>query len=290
MVNAEGVAMPLYLGVDGGGTGCRAAVADGDGRVLGRGAAASANIWTDFDGACTSILAAADAALAEAGGAERATVHAVLGLAGANVPGPAAELAARLPFARVRVESDAVIALKGALGDGDGITAALGTGSVFGVQRAGNVRMIGGWGFLLGDQGSGARMGRTLLEAALLAQDGLAEVTPLLAAVLEEWGGPAGIVAFGQRARPADFAGYAPRILAAEAAGDRAAAAIVDAAETDVARAIDRLMADGRVPVCFLGGLGQAFAGRLAVRLAGLIRPPQGTALDGALLLARRLA
>ena len=144
------------------------------GRILGRGEAASANIWTDPEGARANILAAAQAALDDAGGGGRlAELRAVLGLAGANVPAAAARLAERLPFARARIESDAVIALKGALGEDDGITAALGTGSIFGVQRGGAVRMIGGWGFLLGDQGSGARMGRALLEAALLAHDGL---------------------------------------------------------------------------------------------------------------------
>jgi glucosamine kinase len=291
MVRAKGVAMTLYLGVDGGGTGCRAAVADAAGRVIGRGESGSANVWTDPEGARASIVAAAEGALAAAGrDGAFGQVRAVLGLAGANVPSEAlARLAGDLPFGRVRIESDAMIALKGALGDDDGVTAALGTGSIFGVQRRGEARMIGGWGFLLGDQGSGARMGRALLEAALLAHDGLAEPAPILGEVLAELGGAEGVVAFGQSARPADFARLAPRILAAEAAGDRAAAAIVRAAEADVTGAIDRLMADGPLPLCFLGGLGAVFAGRLAGRYAGLIRQPRGTGLDGALLLARRL-
>jgi glucosamine kinase len=280
--------MALYLGIDGGGTGCRAAVADAAGRVLGRGEAASANIWTDPDGARGNIVAAARAALDAAGRGSLGDLHAVLGLAGANVPQAAARLTG-LPFARARIESDAFVALKGALGDDDGITAALGTGSVFGVQRGGAVRMIGGWGFRLGDQGSGARMGRALLEAALLAHDGLLDMAPILRAALAEHGGPEGVVAFGQAASPADFARLAPRIVEA-AAGDPAAAAILDAAEADVTRAIDRLLADGPVPLCFLGGLGRVFAARLAGRYAGLLREPLGTGLDGALLLARSLA
>ena len=78
--------MTLYLGVDGGGTGCRAAVADGSGRVLGQGAGGPANIWTDPDGALASILAAARQALeAAAPRADPADVVAGLGLAGANV-------------------------------------------------------------------------------------------------------------------------------------------------------------------------------------------------------------
>ena len=150
--------MAFYLGIDGGGSGCRAAVCDAEGRMLGRGAAASANIWSDPDGALGNILAAAGAAAAEAGAADLGGLVAVLGLAGANVPAAVARLQGRLPFRRLRIEPDMVVALKGALGEADGITAALGTGSVYAVQRAGAVRMIGGWGFLLGDQGSGARI------------------------------------------------------------------------------------------------------------------------------------
>ena len=281
--------MGLYLGIDGGGSGCRAAVADASGRVLGRGEAASANIWSDPETALANIMAAAGDAVAAAGGAGLGDVTAVLGLAGANVAEAAARLTERLPFARARIETDALIALKGALGDADGITATLGTGSVFGVQRGGAVRMIGGWGFLLGDQGSGARMGRALLERALLAADGLADPTPLLDRVLEQQGGPAGVVAFGRRAVPADFAREVPAILDALTAGDPAAAAIVAEAEAAVARAIDRLQADGALPVCFLGGLGPTFAARLAPRYPGLIRPPLGTALDGALAMARAM-
>jgi glucosamine kinase len=97
-------------------------------------------------------------------------------------------------------------------------------------------------------------------------------------------------VAWGQTAGPAEFARMAPRILDAAAAGDAGAAAVLAGAEAAVAGAIDRLMAEGPVPVCFLGGLGGVFAARLAGRYAGLVRPPRGTGLDGALMLARGVA
>ena len=270
--------MKLYLGVDGGGSGCRAAVADAAGRVLGRGEGGSANIWSDFASARASILAAAGAALAAAGGGALADLHAVLGLAGANVPEAAARLAAELPFAATRIETDAFVSLKGAIADGDGVVAAIGTGTVYGVQRGGTVRMIGGWGFLLGDQGSGAWIGRRLLEEALLAHDGLVGESPLLLAVVRE-----------ETRRPADFAAYGQRVHVASLDGDPGAEAIVAEAERHVAGAVDALLVEGPVPVCFLGGLGAVFAARLADRYAGLVRAPEGNALDGALRLARAL-
>ncbi len=283
--------MVLYLGVDGGGSGCRAAVCDAAGRVLGRGAAGPANIWTAFAAARDNVLAASDAALAEAGVPGRAgDLHAVLGLAGANVASAAERLRGGLPFARVRIESDVVTAIRGALGAGDGRVAVLGTGSVFGAQRGGQVRVIGGWGFQLGDHAGGAWLGRRLCELALLAHDGLAPGSALMSAAVAQAGGPAGLVAWGAAAGPADFAGRVPDLLAAADAGDAAALAILAEADAAVAAALEQLDGGEGLPVCFLGGLGPVFAARLAGRFGAAVRDPAGTGLDGALAMAREMA
>ena len=84
--------MQLFLGIDGGGTGCRAVVADAQGHILGRAEAGPANIASDFAGSVQNILAAADAAMAQAGAAS--VVAACLGLAGANAAGAAQRLRA----------------------------------------------------------------------------------------------------------------------------------------------------------------------------------------------------
>lgn len=275
--------MALYLGIDGGGTGCRAVVANEDRQVLGRGAAGPANIASDPEEARANILAAARAALAEAGLAEAevAGLRAGLGLAGANAAGAVERLRSALPFAAVRVETDAVAAVKGALGAADGIVAALGTGSVFGIQRGGRVRQIGGWGLALGDEGSGAWIGRALLARALRAVDGFVPMTPLLAEVLAEHGGAEGVVTFSLGARPVDFARLAPRVAGSD---DPAAVAVLERATADVAEAVDLLQAGRSLPVVLLGGLGPVHAGRLGGRWP--IRPPLGSALDGALWLA----
>ncbi|MBD1206036.1 MAG: ATPase [Rhodobacteraceae bacterium] len=272
--------MQLFLGIDGGGTGCRAAVADAAGRVLGRGEAGPANIASDPEGAAANILAAAESAVAAAGGGE--VRAAGLGLAGANAAGAAERLRDALPWRRIAVVTDGITAVKGALGPEDGVVAALGTGSVFAVQRAGIIRQIGGRGLVLGDEASGAWIGRTVLAASLRAVDGFTPMTPLLAALVEEMGGPDGVVAFSLRARPADFAALAPRVVES---GDPAAQAVIARAEADVAEAVGLLQAGDDLPVVFLGGLGTVFA----TRMAGLfpIQPAQGTALDGALMLAR---
>ena len=276
----------LWLAVDGGGSGCRAVVADPSGRILGQGQAGAANIMTDLEAARANILSAAGAALARSGqAAVLADLGAVLGLAGANVAGNAAGLAARLPFARVRVETDATIALIGAHQGQDGIAAMIGTGSVFASQRGGVRRLTGGWGLVLGDEGSAAWIGRAALAQVLHAADGLVPRSPLLAALGDRLGGADAVVSFAKGASPGDLAGLARDVVAAR--DDPAAARILSAADRWIAREIDHLQVGGALPVAFLGGLGAVFASRLAPRYPGLIRAAMGSALDGALWLAR---
>lgn len=273
--------MSLFLGIDGGGTGCRAVLADAQGRILGRGAAGPANISVQTEIPFANILAAARAALDQAGHGDLDKLTAVLGLAGANVTAQARELQALLPFHRTRIVTDAVISATGALGGDDGIVAAMGTGSVFAVRAGGETRQYGGRGFMLGDEGSGAVLGRALLTEALRAEDGFAAMTPLLRSVLDDLGGIEGVISFGFRARPVEFGAFAPRIVTGD---DPAAARIFDAAVTQVREMIEVLQQGRGLPVVFLGGLGAHYA----QRLAGLwdIRPARGTGLDGALLLA----
>ena len=275
--------MDWILGLDGGGTGCRAVLADRSGTVMGRGAAGPANIMSNRDGALHNIMAAAEAALA---GRPAARVAAALGLAGVNMSGAGEWLGPMLPFGRSRVVHDAVTSVAGALGPADGVVAAIGTGSVFSRQRGGAVVSIGGWGLVLGDDASGAWIGRSVLAHALRSVDGLAEATPLTGALLAHLGGPAAVSAFAHRATAADFAALVPRILTAPE--DAAAQPVLAQADDYVTRAIARLRGEAELPVVFLGGLGPAFAARLAGRWP--IAEARGTALDGALRLARELA
>lgn len=282
--------MALFLGIDGGGTGCRAAVADESGRILGEGKAGPANIASDLATARTNILAATTDALTAALGAAHVaqtmpTLSAGLGLAGANAAGAADRLREGLPFARLRVETDAVVAVMGALQGRDGIVAALGTGSVFASQIGGRVRQIGGWGLVLGDEGSGAWLGRALLRAVLRAADGLGPETPFLRRIRAEHGGSQGVITFSLSARPADFAALVPAILAED---DPVMQTLLTEAARDVATFIAVLQTDPPLPVTFIGGLGPTYAGRLAGRWT--VAPALGSALDGALLLAREAA
>lgn len=278
--------MACRLGVDAGGSGCRAVLEDGTGLTLARAGGGPANVASDPAGAIAAILSVIEAVLA-GHDASRADLCIGIGAAGINATGTGdleQALRGNLPRARVRIESDAVTAALGALGGRDGIVAAMGTGSVFACVEGGRVRQIGGWGFLLGDEGSGAVLGREVLVQALRAQDGHRPMTPLLAQVLNDLGGPMGIVAFAQTSRQPDFAALAPRLIGSP---DAAARGIMAAAAAQVAGFVDILQAGRQLPVAFVGGLGPAYAALLADRWP--IHPDPGTALDGALLLARGL-
>ena len=273
---------PLFLGVDGGGTGCRVAICDVQGCILARAEAGPANIASAPEAALGNILSASDAALAQLGGdVPISRLLAGLGLAGANAAGAGAWLGARLPFARAQIVTDAVTAVKGALGDQDGIVAAIGTGSVFAEQRAGRIRQIGGWGLALGDEGSGAVLGRALLARALRGRDGALPMSPLLEAVLKEFATPEALVTFSLGAKAADYATFAPRVVTSE---DPAAQAIMAQAVEEVRGSLAALQGSASVPVTFIGGLGAVYSSRITDWPQ---RPAAGSALDGALLLAR---
>lgn len=281
--------MRTLIGIDGGGTGCRAAIAGLDGRVLGRGAGGSANIMTDPDGALTNILAAAQAACADAGLPEStiAEASAVLGLAGANIGDYAAKLAAALPFAESLIDTDALIALHGALGEGDGAVAIIGTGSVFIARQGEVIRTVGGWGFMVGDLGSGARVGRALLQEALLAHDGVHPGSALTDEVLRRFeNDPQSLVEYAHMAKPGEFGTFAPLVFDHAERGDPIGRALVEGATRSVEEALDAIMPAGGDRLCLLGGLARRYRETLGERYQALLVEPRGDALAGALAMA----
>ncbi len=280
------------LGIDGGGTSCRAALATASGDIIGRGKSGPANIRTDLTGARENIVDAARQAFADAG-KDPALVpqaFAVLGLAGSNVGTYAQRLATILPFAESRVETDALIALEGAVGEGDGAMAILGTGTAYMVRKGGEARAIGGWGFQVGDQGGGSRIGRELLEETLLAHDGIRPASPLTKEILAVFrNNPEDVVEFTINAKPGDYGGFAPKVFDFAARGDVAAEAIVARAVAAIEASLDALDLDGKAPLCLLGGLAPLYAPRLSDPYRAMLKEPLRDALGGAVAMAVRM-
>nr|WP_255607426.1 N-acetylglucosamine kinase [Phyllobacterium sp. 2063] len=277
------------MGIDGGGTGCRAALADLNGRVLGTGKSGSANIMTDMNTARLNILDATEAALADAGIDRSAisSLSAVLGLAGANVGSNASQLQAMLPFRNSLVYSDGVIALQGALGDHDGTVVILGTGSAYVTRIDSDIRFAGGWGFKVSDLGGGARLGRDLLEETLLAYDKFHPSSPLTGAIMDRFGGnPHRIVQFAHSAGPGDFGSFAPMVFEYASRGDGVALAILHRTIGQIEEGLDAITAGNPARLSLLGGLGPVYGPLLSPRFQAYLQTPLNDALTGAIQLA----
>lgn len=278
----------FLIGVDGGGTRCRFALASASGHVMARHEEGSANISSDFEGAALRIARGLSVLRAQAGldAAARVVVH--MGLAGANLPNAAARLRDHLGLADLVVEDDRRTAVTGALGGGEGAVVACGTGSFVCRQAGDQLLSVGGWGLALGDEASGAWLGQNALRRAVLAQDGLVPMTGLLQDVAGQAGGDRPqMVAFSLTARPADYAALAPLVLAAAAAGDAEGRRLMLAGADYLRTALARLGHTAAAPLCLLGGVGPHYANDLSEYPQ---QPPRLPAVSGALMLAARAA
>ncbi|WP_292722327.1 BadF/BadG/BcrA/BcrD ATPase family protein, partial [Mesorhizobium sp.] len=132
-MSASAASPHYFLGVDGGGTGCRARIEDEAGTVLGQGLSGPATTRLGIDAAWASVEKAFDAAIEEAGfeAAEIARIHAGIGLAGIGRKGALeAFRAIAHPFASIDFVSDGAAACLGAHSGQDGAIVIAGTGSI----------------------------------------------------------------------------------------------------------------------------------------------------------------
>ena len=123
---------PLFLGVDGGATHCRARLRDADGKLLAEASGAAANIHVDFAAAVAAMRAAVDEVLAKAGlgDGHPETIALGFGLAGFKQGSDQTRVAAAFPgFRLVRAANDATTACIGAHAGADGGLVIAGTGS-----------------------------------------------------------------------------------------------------------------------------------------------------------------
>lgn len=279
----------FFIGIDGGGTSCRAAVATADGAVLGMAKTGPSNILTDLDGALNNIVSAARAAFVDAGLDPEgiASARALLGLAGSNVGDVAERLMVRLPFRRSEVVSDGLIALQGAFGDDDGSIAIIGTGTAYLCRNAGRLHAFGGWGFIVADQGSGARLGHALLQECLLVSDGIRPGSDLTAEVLADFGHePSRLVAFARYAAPSDFGRYSPKVFAAANSNDPIGLKILKEGAAAIDETLDAVVRAGAEKICLLGGLSPHYPKWLSEANRARLVTARADALSGAVSLA----
>jgi glucosamine kinase len=282
----------LFLGIDAGGTHCRARLVDETGRTLGSARAGPANLTLGIDRAHRAIMTASAEAFAAAGLGRSAMqrAHAGMGVAGIDDPRLAKEIAQRrFGFASVTLRSDAIAACLGAHGEEDGGLLILGTGSQ-GVVRIGRqFRRVGGWGFMISDQGSAAVLGHAAVRQALLAHDGVIPASPLTRRLMRRFDNePNKMLPWARQATPSQWGEISPLVFGAADRGDPVALELVAAAVADVGRMIERMHQLGARRIALVGGLAAVYVSRLPRRSVRWLVPPQRDALAGAIDLARQ--
>jgi len=300
----------VVVGVDGGGSSTRVHVADERGRVLfkatGEGSAVTPGAEAD---AAEVIGTLVTNAVIDAEMGHLMPRALVVGVAG--VGREAQKIALQQELERMEVAeavvviSDAEGAMADAFAEGPGTLLIAGTGSIaWGRSPAGTMQRCGGWGPVIGDDGSGAWLGRKALQVIAAAHDGREPETALTGAVLTalELDDVAAIIRWASSAMPSDFATLAPAVLSAAEVGDLRANTVVTMAVEELAlhvRALARtLFVDERaaIPVALHGGLlgkGRPMRKRLEHRLKTLVpgsvvRHQPVDAARGAVMLALR--
>ena len=297
---------PPFMGIDGGGSKLRIAITDADLRPLASIESAPANPSViGHDKARALIRHEIAGALRQARLQPQDIAAAAIGIAGASnlhsedwlleTVKPA------LPDALIVPSSDLEIALVGSLGQRQGILLLAGTGSaIYGVAPGGQRLQIGGWGYLLGDEGSGYWMGSQLLRHIIARHDqgASSKDDALTRACMDVLGltEPRELIAWLYRSKepPATrIASLAELVLNAVTDGSKWAAICVESAAEQLARQVNLMRSRlnyENAPIAFAGGLldnDNALSQRVTQRL-GLPRRPiaRHSPVIGAALLA----
>ena len=304
--------MRLFIGVDGGGTHTRAVVAGEDLVPKGRGSAGPANAATRPLPRVVAAVAEAVTDAASAAGIEPSDVEGIAcGLAGVDAAGIADRVVAALEGVygpgKIFVTNDARIALAGAVDgpvDGPGIVLIAGTGAIaFGRGTDGSEARAGGWGPVIGDEGSGYAIGRRGLAAVVRELDGRGRHTAMRDLLLAAEGMKTSDELLHQIYRtdgsPADVAAYFPLVLDAARGGDAEALRILGEAGEELSLAVVTVVKKLRLErdsfaVATVGGVfaaGELILGTLRERILAVapgarLHPPAWPPEIGAIRLA----
>jgi N-acetylglucosamine kinase-like BadF-type ATPase len=184
--------LPIHvLGLDAGGTKTVCLLADGDGRIIALAKRGGANLQASGELEVEKVLH--DVMEEAIGDRDIAPAAICLGIAGVDRPQDANVIRAimrRIGYkARILVVNDALVALEAGAPGQPGVVIISGTGSIaYGRNAVGHAARSGGWGYVLGDEGSGYWIGRAALRAVLRAADERGPQTSLTPMLLDHFG------------------------------------------------------------------------------------------------------
>jgi len=253
---------PLFIGIDGGGSKCRATIFCPQEGILGTGVAGCANPLHGLDKSFESIITSTQLAIKDAklNTHDISTLVAGVGLAGVNVPHLFQQVSQwQHPFANMYLTTDLHIACIGAHEGHDGAVIITGTGSCGYAHVGGKSLLIGGHGFALGDKGSGAWLGLKAAEHVLLNLDGFAEDTALTQAMLDDLkvSDAIGIVEYLAGKPSSMYAKLARLVLQQAQLGDAVAVKIVKEGARYISAMARKLFAINPTRFSMIGGLAE---------------------------------
>lgn len=290
MVSAPGKEH-YFLGIDGGGSKCKACIATAEGRVLGTGLAGPANPLHGLKQTLGSIERAARIALQDAGLPSEALQNLVagVGLAGVNVPDLYRSISEwHHPFDALYLTTDLGIACLGAHSSDDGAVIVVGTGSSGYARVNGVEHLVGGYGFPYGDQGSGAWMGLEAVKAVLMAYDQLGPSTTLTERVEKQLGAKGvEIIGLMSGLPSSEYAKLAPLVFAAAKEGDAVAQKVLAEGGKYISSMAYKLLEFQPGRLALIGGLADPIESWLDPEVLKCLSVPLGTPEEGALLFAR---
>ena len=263
----------LYLGIDGGGSKCRAVIASLEGEVIGRGVGGPANPLHGFQKTLDSILDASLKALEDASlnSSAYSKLIAGVGLAGVNLPGLYKQMTEwQHPFAKMYLTTDLDIANIGAHDGSEGAVIIVGTGSCGFVSSNGHKSIFGGHGFPIGDKASGAWMGLEAIKHTLLALDGFVD-SSILATRVSEYFSVDNALALSEKVAgrsSRQYAKLAKIVFDCADEKDASAEEIVLQGVEYISQMANRLLSDNPQRLCMIGGLTDFILPRLDPELA----------------------
>ena len=242
--------MSYVLGIDGGGSKTVCILINDKREILGRGEAGSSNYQSvGIEAAKYSIESAINTAIITT---DNINIDAIcLGLAGVgrskdievikniikDIP-----VISNIKPQNIIISHDALIALVGGVGNDVGIVVSVGTGSIiFGRNHRGKAKRVGGWGYILGDEGGAYKIAVAGMQAALKSYDGRLVYTSLV----EDFNSHLGLnnieelieVVYRSGLSVKDIAALAPIVDNAAAKGDEVANMIIDDAVNELVKA-----------------------------------------------------
>ncbi|MCL1056995.1 ATPase [Shewanella gelidimarina] len=274
----------LYIGIDGGGSKCRATIYTGDFSIVGTGVAGRANPLHGLAQTFQSIEESTQLALADAGlkSTDSKRLIAGLGLAGVNVSRLFQDVMDwQHPFAGMYLTTDLHTACIGAHKGGDGAVIITGTGSCGYAHVGGKELCLGGHGFGLGDKGSGAWLGQKASEQALLDLDGFGEKTILTSRLFTHFNvnNAMGIVENLAGQSSSTYAKLARMVFESAQLKDGVAQDIVREGASYISELARKLFAITPPRFSMIGGLAEPLAPWLdddvTARMSPTLRPPE---------------